>query len=157
MQSLLYAERHDGYSNRNRNGRHKYIRDGVLNQQPFFPDNVFNVNTGVDGLGIEYSANNDISNVFGPNGSGGSEGGVNVIDVDGNTNENGTLTYGQETPAPIPGAGLLSYLIFGFGGLFINRKRLWRAARMAAGKFEGGRFPVRRDLAFNPSVLTDVS
>jgi hypothetical protein len=37
------------------------------------------------------------------------------------------------TPAPIPGSGLLSYLMFGLGGLFINRKRVWRAAR------DGGR------------------
>jgi hypothetical protein len=44
----------------------------------------------------------------------------------------GTLSLTQ-TPAPIPGAGLLSYLAFGFGGLFINRKRLWRATRMALG------------------------
>jgi hypothetical protein len=33
------------------------------------------------------------------------------------------------TPAPIPGSGPLSYLAFGLGGLFINRKRLWRATR----------------------------
>jgi hypothetical protein len=47
------------------------------------------------------------------------------------SNESLTAT----TPAPIPGSGPLSYLMFGFGGLFINRKRLWPAARTAAGKF----------------------
>jgi hypothetical protein len=44
----------------------------------------------------------------------------------------GTSTV-RPTPSPIPGSGPLSYLLFGFGGLFINRKRVWRAARMAGG------------------------
>jgi hypothetical protein len=34
------------------------------------------------------------------------------------------------TPAPVPGSGPLSYLALGFAGLFISRKRLWRAAAM---------------------------
>ena len=55
-------------------------------------------------------------------------GGANVIGY----SENLSIT---QTPAPIPGAGLLSYLVLGLGGLFINRKRLWQAARMAAYKF----------------------
>jgi hypothetical protein len=44
----------------------------------------------------------------------------------------GTATVTEQmTPAPIPGSGPLSYLAFGLGGLFINRKRLWRTARKA--------------------------
>jgi hypothetical protein len=42
----------------------------------------------------------------------------------------GAGVIGSVTPAPIPGAGLLSYLALGLGGLLINRKRIWRAARM---------------------------
>jgi hypothetical protein len=45
----------------------------------------------------------------------------------------------ERTPAPVPGSGLLSYLMFGLGALFINRKRLWRAARMASFGYRGGR------------------
>ena len=59
--------------------------------------------------------------------------GVNasVVEAGGNP-YNGTSVV-TSTPAPIPGSGPLSYLALGLGGLFINRKRLWRAARMAAG------------------------
>jgi hypothetical protein len=52
---------------------------------------------------------------------------------------NGEYSYGPlytssaNGPAPVPGAGLLSYLVLGFAGLFITRKRLWRATRAAVG------------------------
>jgi hypothetical protein len=39
----------------------------------------------------------------------------------------------QAAPAPVPGSGPLSYLALGLGGLFINRKRLWRAIVMTLG------------------------
>jgi hypothetical protein len=48
---------------------------------------------------------------------------------------NGERSYGPlyatpaGSPAPVPGAGPPSYLVLGFAGLFIKRKRLWRAVR----------------------------
>jgi hypothetical protein len=56
-----------------------------------------------------------------------------VEDVRNGDTIHGTASA-KATPGPVPGAGPLSYLAFGLGGLFIKRKRLWRVARMAAGK-----------------------
>jgi hypothetical protein len=39
----------------------------------------------------------------------------------------------ERTPAPVPGAGLYSWMTLIIGGLYINRKWLWRAGRLAAG------------------------
>jgi hypothetical protein len=42
-------------------------------------------------------------------------------------------TASANGPAPVPGAGLLSYLVLGLAGVFITRERLWRATRVAVG------------------------
>jgi hypothetical protein len=90
--------------------------------------------------GNYYNSSNDYHFEFAATTSGGGD----TIEIDsGNTseiftNDNSTYmglsTVNEQTPAPIPGSGPLSYLVLGFGGLFINRKRLSRAARMAADK-----------------------
>jgi hypothetical protein len=92
------------------------------------PDDLFNVNTGVDTNGITYKANGVIFDVFQHGGEG--TAGVEQVEVESDGGSSGgTLTYGlTSTPAPIPGSGLLSYLALGLGGLFFYRKRLWRAA-----------------------------
>jgi len=55
--------------------------------------------------------------------------------VTGNGEDSIGLLSTTPAPAPAPAldAGPLAYLALGFAGLFINRKRLWRAARMAVG------------------------
>jgi hypothetical protein len=55
---------------------------------------------------------------------------TNNMDTFPLSNESLTAT----TPAPIPGSGPLSYLMFVFGGLFLKRKPLWRVVRMTAGR-----------------------
>jgi hypothetical protein len=98
-------------------------------------DQKFSVTTGVGLDGLDYRDSNgdvywEISQFESGPGSGGTE---SVSTQYGSIIEQGTLTYGVTTPAPVPGSGPLSYLALGLGGLFIYRKRLWRAARMAAG------------------------
>jgi hypothetical protein len=111
----------------------------------FQGDNKFNASTGVEncavvtpdcGLNFQDSDGNfwQVSGNPGP-GSGGTESAiVQCFQNNGNAcnggqglNEMGTLTYGQSTPAPVPGAGLLSYLVLGFAGLMFGLKRLgWK-------------------------------
>jgi hypothetical protein len=90
----------------------------------YSPDNVFSASTGVDAAGIDYSAGGQAVNVDGTSFNAGTE----TVFVHEDVAEYGPLTYGPDlTPAPVPGAGLLSYLLLGFAGLPFGLKRLgWK-------------------------------
>jgi hypothetical protein len=45
----------------------------------------------------------------------------------------GTSTVDVVTPAPVPGTGLLSYIVFGIGGLWIKRGLLWSRSTAVLG------------------------
>jgi hypothetical protein len=49
-----------------------------------------------------------------------------VIQPEGYPEDVGTSTVTPATPAPNPGAGLLSYLVLGFAGLAFCGKRAWK-------------------------------
>jgi hypothetical protein len=105
------------------------------------PDNLI-VNGGtLDNYGVDFNTvpsaptPTEEFNIYAPNSTEQTDlfnGDVNGQDTVNNT---GPLVIGapQTTPAPIPGAGSLSYLALSLGGLFIYRKRLWRVARMTVG------------------------
>ena len=102
----------------------------------FGPDNVFNVNTGVDVSGLNYQANGVVYNVYqvGSAGTAGVESNVTIAYSGGN-NPEGVLTYGQNAaPAPIPGSGLLSCIVLGLAGLMFRPKRLWSKTRTAVAR-----------------------
>jgi hypothetical protein len=108
----------------------------------FGADQIFSVNTGVTGGGINFEANipgNGATtfNVSGSsNGSGGSESGVSIVwDPNSDFDTSGTLTYGAEaTPAPIAGAGAWSWLALGVIGVAARRKAISTWARASFAK-----------------------
>jgi hypothetical protein len=92
-------------------------------------DNVFSAITGIDIDGIDYSAGGKVYNIEAVAGS--NAGTEPVLVLTETNNQGGTLTYGLDlTPAPLPGAGPLSYLLLGFAGLVW----LWRKTRAATGR-----------------------
>ncbi len=97
------------------------------------PDNLFNINTGVDYNGIDLLANGVDYNVFeagGPVNDSSEQ--VEVLGNGGLVDEFGTLTYSENAaPAPIAGGGLFSWLGLCVLGVAVWRKKLLSFARLA--------------------------
>ena len=86
-----------------------------FNSNYYNSPNNYHLEVEVSTTPADYSDTVDL--ISGVNGS--------VVESAGGNIYQGTSTVTPTlTPAPIPGSGLLSYLAFGFGGLFIYRKRL---------------------------------
>ena len=125
-------------------GGNPYAMSFSTNPGSFSPDNIFNVDTGVDTSGIGFTANGTIYDIYQEDqpGSAGVEPAVVLFNGGGST---GTLLYGNEaTPAPVPGAGLLSYLLLGFAGLMFGLKRLgWKTRTAIDRAISASLFPKR--------------
>lgn len=112
----------------------------------FGADQIFSVNTGVTGGGINFEASipgNGATtfNVSGAsNGSGGSEPGVAIVwDPNSDFDTSGTLTYGPEaSPAPVVGGGAWSWLALGVVGLAFRRKAVSTWVRSSFAKLTPG-------------------